>query len=249
MTEEKRLKRRHFPFLCQLKRVFDVEAIKREINTLEKEYGWIDISYEADSYKKLSVSRENLFQAFEDEKGEFSKYHQIVLTEFDKSRAKESGKSEISETVSLGKFSRYKSSMSRAIGELDEANYGKRRAFLRLAPTINQVLDSFKSPISRVRLAKIDPGFKIKPHIDNDTVYGVRYHLAIQTNPKSILGFRKSPKDDFEIYHIPANGHLYFINAGFEHFAENMGDEARIHLVIGVDGQADIQSELGLINT
>jgi len=40
--------------------------------------------------------------------------------------------------------------------------------------------------------------------------------------------------------HMPADGSVYFLNTGLVHWAENNGNEGRIHLVISLDGQEDL---------
>jgi hypothetical protein len=81
------------------------------------------------------------------------------------------------------------------------------------------------------------PQSEIKPHIDYDTIYGVRLHIAIETNELCFNGGWDENGKEFK-FHIPADGHVWFINTGVKHFAANNGDTPRIHLVMSVDSQA-----------
>lgn len=66
----------------------------------------------------------------------------------------------------------------------------------------------------------------------------IRYHFAIKTNPGSFILFVAKPEGgrfDAEpgtCYHIPADGHLYEMDARTTHTALNTNKEERIHLVV-----------------
>ena len=47
-------------------------------------------------------------------------------------------------------------------------------------------------------------------------------------------------KDGIQKMHMPADGSVYFLNTGMTHWAENNGDNGRIHLVISLNGQEDL---------
>ena len=79
----------------------------------------------------------------------------------------------------------------------------------------------------------------ILPHMDYNTSYSVRYHIPIQTNPWSYIGIQR--KNELpEVKHLPADGGVWFINQGWKHSAWNLGQTDRIHLIVSVMGQDDL---------
>lgn len=232
MTLDNALSRRHFPFIQKLNFRVDVDRIMAELEEIETtNQGWGDMKHGSPLVSELTAGRERLTQAFQDEDGDYHSYEQIICTDYDENY----GKREVDEHD--GKFSRYRADMTKAASGLNESAYSKLRPFMEQATYLQSVLNRFEDPISRARFAKVKPGFKIKPHIDYDTRYGMRYHIALKTNGQCHIGFRRNKKQDFEVHHIPVDGHVYFVNAGFEHYADNLGEDERIHLVIGVQGQ------------
>ena len=233
MNSENALSRRHFPFFQKLDMQFDTDKILAEMKVIEElNDGWGDMKHGSPLVNELTAGRERLTQAFQDEDGDYHSYEQIILTDFDDARR---GTREMQ--LAGGAYAQYRQDMSRAANGLDESAYNKPRDFMESAPYISEVLASFGDPITRARFARVKPGFTIKPHIDYDTRYGMRYHIALTTNDECHIGFRRNKKQEFDVRHIPVDGHVYFLNAGFEHYADNLGDTDRIHLVIGVNGQ------------
>ena len=228
--QDSQLSRRSFPFIQRLDVQYDPERVLHELSVIEKlNQGWNDMKHGSALVSELTAGRERLTQAFQDEDGDYHSYEQIICTEF-------AGPAPNVEVIDE-KFSRYRADMQRAHTGLNEAAYNKMRFFMDKAPYTTELLNSLSDPISRARFAKVKPNFKIKPHIDYDTRYGMRYHMALTTNKDCAIGFRRNKNSDFEVHHIPVDGYLYFVNAGFEHYAENMGDTERVHLVIGTVGQ------------
>lgn len=103
-----------------------------------------------------------------------------------------------------------------------------------------EILGAFRGKPTRVRFAKLLPGFQLHPHIDYDTTFSIRIHIPILTNSKSHIGIRRSPKNPFEQHHLPADGSAYFVNQGHEHYAKNEGESERVHLIVSVEGQDDL---------
>jgi hypothetical protein len=161
-------------------------------------------------------------------------YKQLSLTEFDGDRDLPK--------ISSNVFESYKASArpdSAAYSPiLDERNYTKRKDIC--TGYWNDILDTFKSPVTRTRFAYLAPNFSIKPHIDYNTTYSIRVHIPIVTNPDSFLCVKMNGEE--HRMHCPADGSVYFLNSGLVHWAENNGDEGRIHLVISLNGQEDICS-------
>lgn len=115
----------------------------------------------------------------------------------------------------------------------DELNYNTRNHLV--TGLFERILDSFSDQITRVRLAWLSPNFSIKPHVDYDPSYITRLHLPIITNEKCQMHvFRNNVEYQA---HYPADGRLYFLNAGLKHYASNNSDEGRLHLIIDMHGQ------------
>jgi len=107
---------------------------------------------------------------------------------------------------------------------------------------IEEVLNKFKSQTTRVRLIIMKPRGFILPHMDYNTSYSIRFHIPIQTNNWSYFGIQRKNESP-EIKHLPADGSLYFINQGWKHSAWNLGETDRIHLVVSVMGQEDLNDK------
>jgi aspartyl/asparaginyl beta-hydroxylase (cupin superfamily) len=126
--------------------------------------------------------------------------------------------------------------------EADELNYGVRTELV--TGEIEKILDMFTSKITRVRLAYIAGNHDLKPHIDYDPSYIVRYHIPIITNPGVTMYMNRSGK----VYsrHLPADGKIYFFNTGIQHWVINNSDLDRVHLIIDVHGQDELSNLVSL---
>lgn len=160
-------------------------------------------------------------------------YKQLSLTEFDGEHAERT----VTEDNSVSTYR--KSTItedSQYDPVLDERRYTKRKDIC--TGYWNDILDTFKAPVTRTRFAYMAPGHKIKPHIDYNTTYSIRVHIPIITN-KNALMFVKDKTGVHEM-HMPANGSVWFLNTGMTHWVENNGDQGRVHLVISLNGQEDL---------
>ena len=96
----------------------------------------------------------------------------------------------------------------------------------------------FKNSAIRVRLTTINAGKIVTPHIDYDINYAVRIVVPIYTNKQCWNCFwLKGQKLKF---HIPADGHPYFLNVGLKHSVENRGKKNRIAFMFSLAGVDDI---------
>lgn len=102
------------------------------------------------------------------------------------------------------------------------------------------VLNEFRPYLHRCRFAKLNPNSEVLPHIDYDTTYGIRLHIAIKTNQQCTNGGvdKNGTRKDL---HIPADGSVWFINQGVKHWAKNDGDSERVHLIMSLDTQKFIK--------
>lgn len=120
----------------------------------------------------------------------------------------------------------------------DEQSYGILLDEYR-GTYIEEVIQTFQSQATRVRLIVKKPGAYILPHIDYDTTYSMRYYIPLLTNPWAFT-FVKPKNGEIEQHNLKADGSAYFVNPGFEHAAINLGSTDDIRLILSVNGQKDI---------
>jgi hypothetical protein len=114
------------------------------------------------------------------------------------------------------------------VWNLDSDNY--------LRQQIEKLQELEKFSIGRVRIMNLLPLKGLSVHRDNE----VRYHLVLKTNPKAYFSFSDkievSSNDVTEIgkfYHIPSDGHWYFVDTTKHHWVFNgHKKENRIHIVV-----------------
>ncbi len=95
-------------------------------------------------------------------------------------------------------------------------------------PATKELIQSFRCGLKRVRFLKLEPGARIKEHIDLETGAGhdeVRLHVPIHTN-QSVEFFSNGER----IRMLP--GECWFLDASYPHSLYNGGETDRIHLVI-----------------
>lgn len=121
----------------------------------------------------------------------------------------------------------------------DERNYTKKTEFYN--GYIAEILDSFEDEVCRSAAVVLQPGKFLAPHFDIGPEYVTRLQMPIITNEKAVIGFRKDPDIWFE-YHLPADGSVYFVNSGWEHYAVNNGSEDRYQIRICLNGQKSLEN-------
>lgn len=236
------LNRKQLPFVAVLKNfrvdVGEILAHCRNNDLLDiNKYN--DIKYSANSkHQSFLVSNEfcktNFFTEADAPSLEGEKYKQLYLTDFDETKA--SDKVDLHNTNIFERTKRLDPNDPRYLPEADELNYGVRNKYAT-GPFAN-ILDMFKAKVTRVRLAYLTAGFEIKPHVDYDPSYIVRYHIPLITNNDVIMGFTHKNVD--YLYHMPSDGSVYFFNSGIKHWVKNNGKEDRLHLIIDTHGQDDL---------
>ncbi|MBT8422151.1 MAG: aspartyl/asparaginyl beta-hydroxylase domain-containing protein [Gammaproteobacteria bacterium] len=114
--------------------------------------------------------------------------------------------------------------------DFPDATYAKTPA-LELAPTMEQIIDSFPCTKRRVRLLELEPGRKVFWHRDfwhSVDSTQLRVHVPIITNEE--VGFQISHQD------CPWQaGELWYGDFTFPHRVQNGGDRGRVHLVIDLE--------------
>ena len=200
-----------------------------------------DIKVSSNSKQSLFVkvnafNKNNFFKETEALDLEGEKYRQIYLTELDPKYLDQpldlsANNSRMSRQRRLDKNSESYNPVA------DELNYNTRNALV--TGLFEKILDSFSDKVTRVRLAYLAPNFSIKPHVDYDPSYITRLHLPILTNDQCQMHvFRNNIEYRA---HYPADGRIYFLNAGLKHYASNTSNEPRLHLIIDMHGQDSLK--------
>ena len=181
------------------------------------------------------VHKNTFFKEEEADSLEGEKYRQLYVTEIDSTKRVASV--DVKPTTMLSRLKRIDPQSSSYLPEADERNYGIRNSLA--AGEVAKVLDIFSSPLARVRFAYLAPNFKILPHVDYDPSYISRYHIPLLTNTQCLVGVER--KGIARTVHFPADGRVYFLNTGLKHWVENNSDEARIHLIVDVHRQDELE--------
>lgn len=229
-------KNRHeLPVLKRLDLTFDIERLRREVRAFESGKVWDGLGSDYASLCETHTRLPRMFFAEEELAGvnhvcdldwTRTSYQQLSLTEFEEnfcleSRAEESG-------------SVWDRRIAKGRPDADERWFRKLKT--DVPPYLAEVLASIKGA-HRARFARLAPGRRVKPHIDYDTLYGIRLHIALETNAGCTNGgWDKNGRETRA--HIPADGSVWFVNPGVKHDAVNDGDTPRNHLIISVDSQA-----------
>lgn len=232
----KKWKGRHeLPVVARLDEFsFDINRLREELAVFAKDKIWdglgSDYAHMCETHTKLPKM---FFKEEELEKvdhvcdlnWETSSYQQLSLTEFDESYDL-SQRTELSGTA-------WDSRIAKKDPKADERWYRKIKD--DVPEYLKEILTSFPGA-HRTRFANLAPYSEVKPHIDYDTLYGVRLHIALETNEHCYNG--GWDKDGNEIkFHIPADGSVWLVNPGVKHYAVNGGSTNRNHLIISLDSQ------------
>lgn len=185
--------------------------------------------------------KDNFFKEEDAPMMEGDNYRQVYLTDFDETKT--GGEVKFEFTNIFKRTRRLDPSKSEYLPEADELNYGVRNELV--TGELAKILDMFPSKLTRVRLAYLKDHFDIKPHVDYDPSYIVRYHIPLITNI-DVRMFMERGSDLAEI-HLPADGKVYFFNSGLKHWVKNDGNEGRLHLIIDVHGQQELDQLITLI--
>lgn len=238
-------KRRDLPNFGTIEKRVNVQRILDEANELGllNFEGYNDINVSAGTTMSKFVEANQVcrahFSGSDEEVMNSDHYRQLYLTEFNAEQAKDA---EVDVESTIFSFRKRLERLNKGSGvyvpEADERNYTKRRDFVK--GYIAEILDSFKDQVTRVRFALMQPGFDIEPHIDYDTDYIVRYHIPLITNDKCGMAIKRDGA--WSHSHFPADGRIYFFNAGFAHTAYNHGETIRLHLVVDCHGQQDLET-------
>lgn len=229
-------KNRHeLPVLKKLDLTVDIERLRAELAEFSTGKIWDGLGSDYASLCETHTRLPKMFFKPEELEGiscvcdldwEKTSYQQLSLTEFDDSYSLEQ-RSEMS-------GSKWDQRIAKQDPTADERWFRKIKS--DVPQYMREILGQFPNA-HRARFALLAPHSNVKPHIDYDTLYGIRLHIALETNEHCFNG--GWDKDGNEVRtHIPADGSVWFINPGVKHYAENGGDTPRNHLIISLDSQA-----------
>lgn len=253
-------KRHHLPLLTKLNYSIDIERLQREF--LELGYNdwnlYNGLKSDAADAAGLVVRRVLLEHFLNDEEIKQRKdlkivdggeaYKMLCLTGYNEEKGSKLKKSnnvlELLEKMDPHTLSKKLEKICDPTHELyvpeaDEKNYDLRNDFCK--GYINEIIDFIEENIghvSRTRFAVLMPGEKIKPHMDINTNKAIRIHIPVFTHKDCVVGVRG--KNTFTEVHMPADGHLWFLNQGYTHWVNNNSNIPRVHMVFSVIGQNNI---------
>lgn len=228
-------KNRHeLPVIKKLDYKFDINRLKLELNEFAKDKVWDGLGSD---YAHMCETHTKLPKMFFKEKElakvdcvcdldwETSSYQQLSLTEFDESY-------DLSQRTEMS-GSAWDSRVAKKDPKADERWYRKIKNDV---PSYLKEILSKINGAHRTRFANLAPYSEVKPHIDYDTTYGIRLHIALETNDECFNGGWDKNGIEYR-EHIPADGSVWLVNPGVKHYAINNGSKARNHLIISVDSQ------------
>lgn len=121
----------------------------------------------------------------------------------------------------------------------DERNYTKPTNYCN--NYFEQILNMFNDETCRSGVVCLHPGKFLAPHFDIGPEFVARIQIPLITNRYAVIGVRNpNDKNEWYEYHLPADGSVYFINSGWEHYAVNNGSESRYQIRICLNGQASL---------
>lgn len=226
--------RHELPVIKKLDYRFDIEKLKLELNEFAQNKVWdglgSDYAHMCETHTKLPKMffKEEELKEVDcvcDLDWETSSYQQLSLTEFDEEY-------ELSQRTEMS-GSAWDNRVAKKDPKADERWYRKVKD--DVPPYLREVLNTFYGS-HRTRFANLAPRSEVKPHIDYDTTYGIRLHIALETNDKCFNGGWDKDGNEYK-EHIPADGSVWMVNPGVKHYAVNNGDTPRNHLIISLDSQ------------
>ena len=232
-------KNRHeLPVIDKLNYQFDIDKLRSELKLFAQNKVWdglgSDYAHMCETHTKLPKMffKEEELEEVDcvcDLDWETSSYQQLSLTEFDDTYDL-SQRKEKSGTA-------WDTRVAKKDPKADERWYRKVKD--DVPPYLREILSTFKGS-HRTRFASLAPYSEVKPHIDYDTTYGIRLHIALETNEKCYNGGWDKHGNEIQS-HIPADGSVWLVNPGVKHYAVNGGGTPRNHLIISLDSQKVLQ--------
>lgn len=237
-----RKNKKQLPLIGRLKKTIDVDAVKEQIlhllneneNKLDLE---LDPSATEHTYDLKNSKGEYFIQNYNDV---YKKYSTIGFQELSQ-EAKSLAASMSSNVSDFSPVQRLKGMTDTSSKfyhpHYDERNYTKPTKYC--TGYINDFLHSFDSTSCRSAVVALHPGRYISKHFDIGAEYVTRLQIPIITNEQAVIGVKAD--NGWNEYHLPADGSVFFINAGYEHYAINKGSDVRYQIRVCLQSQEDLE--------
>lgn len=227
--------RYELPVIGRLDYRFDIDRLREEVAQFSENKIWDGLGTDYASLCETHTKLPSMFFKASELAGithvcdldwEHTSYQQLALTEFDNTYSLDQ-RTEKSGSVWDNRIAKHKF-------HADERYFRKVKQDVPVY--LKELLSTFPGA-HRSRFANLAPNSKVKPHIDYDTLYGLRLHIALTTNDQCYNGGWDKNGNEIK-FHIPADGSVWLVNPGVKHYAVNNGNTARNHLIISIDSQA-----------
>ena len=241
----RRKNKKNLPLLGRLKKKIDVQAVKDQILPLLKENEEklknglfeLDPSATEHTYDLKNKKGEDFIDNYDEV---YKRYSAIGFQEMT-DEAKEIG-SKMEKAVSDFTPVQRLKGMTNTASEFyhpyyDERNYTKPTN--HCTGYIDEFLHSFESVSCRSAVVALHPGRFITKHFDIGAEYITRLQIPIVTNKDAVIGV-KAP-GGWNEYHLPADGSIFLVNAGIEHYAINSGSDVRYQIRVCLQSQEDLE--------
>lgn len=234
-------KRRDLPTLAKVPGVkFDIEKLRSEAIRMSEK--WANV-YQAN--RGLCAVHEELAA------DNYHHFDQITLTYFEESLNEIEDITDLkneckiianSESLGKTKHARYKTKTRVLDGlpaPMNEHNWYHPLPIYQNSYIQHAIESQFKAQPIRARLTRIRAGSPgLSKHMDYDTVYAIRIIVPIDGTDGVYNHFWRNGKK--ETYRLEPDGSAYFLNVGFAHSVEHIGDQDRIALMFSLPTQEDI---------
>lgn len=226
--------RYELPVIAPLNIRFDIDRLRAELKQFAGDKVWDGLGSDYAHMCETHTRLPKMFFKEEELEGidhvceldwTNTSYQQLSLTEYDENFDL-SKREEKSGTVWDNRIAKHDT-------KADERWYRKVKD--DVPPYLKEILTTLRGS-HRARFANLAAYSTVKPHIDYDTLYGVRLHIALSTNEHCYNGGWDKDGTEFK-YHIPDDGSVWFVNPGVKHYALNDGPTSRNHLIISMDSQ------------
>jgi len=227
-----RKNRRDYPPVVKLNTKVDIERLRNEILSIQEKK--LDQNSTETEYRLNKLNGEKFVNGYEEFIHNYSK---ITFHQMTKEAVKLANK--LPDIENYGPRERLKGMTNTASKyyhpNYDERNYTEYTEYA--IGYIREILETFKSQTCRSAVVVLETGQTLSRHVDIGPEYIIRCHIPLVTNNEARIGFKI--KDKWEEYHLPADGGIYAINAGLEHYAFNLGPK-RIQIRICLTDQQDL---------
>lgn len=239
-----RKKKRDYPYVGKLSKTINIEKIQKTVNEVldENKNRMVGFSRDTDlasTEHNYALSNKD-GNSFVPNYDEIYKYYASIGFQSLSDDAMEKCSHITREANSFTPFERQRgvrlTSSSSYHPIYDERNYTKPTKFNK--GEITKLLDGFIAEPCRSALVVLHPGKFLAPHYDCGPEIVARLQIPIFTNPDAVIGFKHG--NEWHEYHLPADGSIFFLNSGYEHYAVNNGTESRYQIRVCLNGQEDL---------